>query len=271
MIVGMNRYRIEITKAWRPDDRHLVHAGTYRVPDDMTHDMAQTALAKGHANMMPAAMATPRTKAASAFPPIEPRWDRCIVAATGPSLTEEVAAMCAASGWPIIAVNDAYRVLPAADVLYACDAKWWRVHRGVRTFKGEKWSSHDAENNDKTEVAQRHGLRLIEGHDSEGFSFDPGVIHYGSNSGFQAINLAILFGARRIVLVGFDMSYNGKSHFFGDHPRGLTRQERYEIFIPQFERAAARLPESIEIINCTPESALHCFPMMDLADALSAA
>jgi hypothetical protein len=67
--------------------------------------------------------------------PIEPRWRgaTCIVAATGPSFTAEVAEAC--RGYPTIAVNDAYRLFPWADILYASDGAW---------FAGERWSSVSA-------------------------------------------------------------------------------------------------------------------------------
>lgn len=208
--------------------------------------------------MSPSRLPTP-------FLTIEPRggWQSCIVAATGPSLTPAVAAACHGT---VIAVNDAYRLLSGADVLYACDAKWWDVHGGCRDFAGERWSSHEAGNNDKLACAERYGLSLVAGAADEGFSLSPERIHYGSNSGFQAINLAILFGATRIALVGFDMhTPAGRKHFFGDHPAGLVNNGNYERFIPAFERAAAKLPAHIRIINCTPGSALRCFPMADLA------
>jgi hypothetical protein len=39
----------------------------------------------------------------------------------------------------VIAVNDAYRLAPFADVLYACDEKWWKWHQGVPSFTGLKY------------------------------------------------------------------------------------------------------------------------------------
>lgn len=111
---------------------------------------------------------------------------------------------------------------------------------------------------------------MVAGADREGFSLDPSCIHYGSNSGFQGANIGIL-RAPRVLLVGFDMTAsNGGPHFFGDHPKGLTRNSNYERFIPAFNRAAKMLPLNIEIINCTSNSALRCFPKMDLIDALAA-
>ncbi len=198
---------------------------------------------------------------------ISARWSECIVAATGPSLTPEVAEQC--KGHHVIAVNDAYRLMPWAEVLYSCDRAWWRVHQGCPGFTGEKWSSHSTGNNDKLDVAKDYGLRLVRGNDAEGFSFDPSVIHYGSNSGFQAINLAIHFGAKVIKLVGFDMRHvDGKRHFFGNHPAPLHNHMHYSQLIRHFKKAAKHLPADIKIINCTPGSALDCFPMGTLSEAV---
>jgi hypothetical protein len=180
--------------------------------------------------------------------------------------------------WRVIAVNDAYLELPFADALYGCDNSWWGHHRKCGGFEGEKWSTHEQDpnpreihGNDKRKAAEEYGINLVKGLDGDEFSFDPGVIRYGSNSGFQAINLALLFGCTRIVLVGFDMRHvEGRAHFFGDHPKGLLQLKdgEYERFCIRFERAAKKLPKHISIINATPNSALKCFPMMSLLDAL---
>ncbi len=197
----------------------------------------------------------------------------CVVAGSGPSLTQEIAGLC--RNVPVIAVNDAWRLFPFARILYACDNNWWAVHRGVSEFKGEKWSSHgDAFHNDKRDVARRYGLCLVRGRDEEGFSFDPRFIHYGQNSGFQAANFAghCLGWGGRIALVGFDMrKVGGRRHFFGEHPETLRSTQRgYDLWPEIFRRAGLSLPTGIEIVNCTPESALTCFPKMNLRDALPA-
>ena len=207
---------------------------------------------------------------------IKSDWsDFCIVAAPGPSLTLEVAAQC--RGHKVIAVNDAYRLLPFADILYGCGALWWQVHKGCVGFAGEKWSSHCLERNNKLQTAEKYGLNLVRGADADEFSFDPDRIHYGDNGGFQAVNFGILkLGAKgRIALVGFDMRIvDGKRHFFGDHPAPLVNTSPsggYKRWPKIFETASRSLPAWLEIVNCTPGSALTCFPMMDLADALPVA
>jgi hypothetical protein len=197
------------------------------------------------------------------------RWSgRCIVAASGPSLTPEVAALC--RGERVIAVNDAYRLLPWAEVVYACDAQWWEIHRR-NVLSGECWTSHGlSPKNDKRAIVDRLGLHIIAGEDRPGFSLDASRIHYASNSGFQALNLAILFGADPIVLVGFDMrQVDGKTHFFGEHKAPLRGHAQFGSWCAKFGKAAEMLGGSPRIINATPGSALTCFPMMPLAEALN--
>lgn len=198
-----------------------------------------------------------------------------IVAATGPSLTADVAQKVRAARWPakrarVVVVNDAWRLLPYADVLYACDLKWWKLHAAAVAagFHGERWSTHEKIANDKSEMPI--DVNLVAGTAGDTFSDSPDLIHYGSNSGFQAVNFALLKGATRIVLVGFDMRVvDGRRHFFGDHPQPLSNHCHYELFLRPFRTAAksCRVP----IVNATPGSAIDCWPRVDLEEALGAA
>jgi hypothetical protein len=198
------------------------------------------------------------------------RWAgrRCIVAASGPSLTPDVAALCRHER--VLAVNDAYKLIPWAEVLYACDAGWIDAHKGAPDFQGQRWTSHGMRPlNDKRRIAGRYDLHIIGGEDGEGFSLDPRCIHYGGNSGFQAVNLALLFGANPVILVGFDMQrVDGRDHFFGNHPPGLIAPGPFGQWIENFRRAAALLPPEIRVLNATPNSALDAFPMVDLERVL---
>lgn len=165
-------------------------------------------------------------------------------------------------------MKEAYRLLPWAEVLYSCDAAHWIRNDGFPDFAGERWSSHSAKKDDKSNIAEKYNLHLVEGRHGKGFSLDPNHINYGGNSGFQAVNLAILFGARKIVLVGFDMrAVEGKRYFFGNDPRG--RGPGYNTFKSRFDVAAKMLPSDISIVNATPNSALTSFPMVSLDAALA--
>src|SRR5262245_55952119 len=129
---------------------------------------------------------------------IDRRWENelCVVAATGPSQDQLVADKCwqvkQEQNIKIIAVNDAYRLFPFADVLYAADVGWLDHYRGAPDFVGEKWSvyaRYDAYNREKKlEQAKKYDLKLATSVIGEGFSLDPANIH-GCNSGFHAVNL----------------------------------------------------------------------------------
>ena len=173
-------------------------------------------------------------------------------------------------GWRVIAVQDGYKLMPWADAVYGCDDRWWKIHGDCGGFAGERWSTHDANGNDKLEIADTYGVRLVAGKSEDRFSFDPSVISYGSNSGFQAVNLALLKGCREVLLVGFDMRLDGgKAHFFGDHPAPLHNRSDYNSFVKRFATAAKQLPADVKIVNATPGSALDCFPMQTLEAALA--
>ena len=74
-------------------------------------------------------------------------WPVVVCAASGPSFSESQAqriiAARAADKCRVIVVNDSYRRISTADVLYACDATWWDVHLAAvqaSGFAGELWT-----------------------------------------------------------------------------------------------------------------------------------
>lgn len=95
------------------------------------------------------------------------------------------------------------------------------------------------------------------------------------NSGAQAINLATLWGARRLVLVGFDMckaKVDGteQEHWFGAHPKGLLNHSDYGQFVRGMGRMAADLhQDGVEVLNCSPISALPYWRKVTMEQALA--
>lgn len=149
-------------------------------------------------------------------------------------------------------------------MLYACDGDWWGHYiKEVREkFSGELWTQDE-------DAAPAHRLNRVSGDGREGLGRN-WVIHFGSNSGYQLINLVYHFGARKIILLGFDMQRtDGKSHHHGDHPGKLNRSLPFHTWKKKFNRLAQDLREqSVEVINATRETALDCFPKMSLEEAL---
>lgn len=167
----------------------------------------------------------------------------------------------------MIAVNSSWQLVPHADVLYACDGAWWRAHGGVPGFGGLK-IAHDATVCvEFPEITQVH----VEQQRDEILTGEPGVIGDGGNSGFQALNLAVQFGASKIVLVGFDMRRDLGVHWHGKHERGLNnpRDEHFAHWRRALDGAAAKLAElGVQVINASPVSALQAYPTMTFPEAL---
>ncbi|MGO1079949.1 hypothetical protein [Inquilinus sp. CA228] len=100
---------------------------------------------------------------------------------------------------------------------------------------------------------------------------EPGRIGHGGNSGFQALNLAIQFGARRIALIGFDMRLDRGLHWHGPHGRDLHNPN--EAALMRWRRAFAAAAQDlaalgVTVVNCSPVSALTCFPAGSIEDVL---
>lgn len=153
-------------------------------------------------------------------------------------------------------MNDAWVLAPWADVLYACDGRWWDAKRPPQGQQAPAlWVCQDEP------TCARLGLAYVPSRAALGLCREPWVLHQGLNSGYQALNLAYHFGAARVLLLGFDMQKTGgKTHWFGDHPGKLNVPSPYNEFVKRFDAIAADLEQDgVEVVNCSRETALRCF------------
>lgn len=194
---------------------------------------------------------------------------------TGPSLTTQQVETSRAKGFALAGCNLVYQMVPDLRLLFATNEGFW-VHYWdeIRTHPCEKWTNND-------EAARRFGINHIRGIDRRGLSVKPDRLHHGHSSGYQLLGLAYLMGAKRIVLLGYDMryapDYDGRErkvgsvprHYFGEYPSGLRHwpkvsvREGVHFELVNLYRSVAD-QGLVEIINCTPGSALDCFPMADI-------
>jgi len=182
-----------------------------------------------------------------------------ICIATGSSITLQDVEFCQGKG-KLYAVKEAILYAPFADILYSADTDWWDLKDRWQSFTGKKWTV-------SSEAALKYNLNHIEYDPKIIWSDKQGLIASGGNSGFQAINLAYLHGAERIILLGYDMGYKSQKHFFDKTHKRDSRNSDYHKWLEHFEKASKVIP--IEIINCTRETSLECFPRMSLEDAFS--
>ncbi len=194
----------------------------------------------------------------------------CAVLASGPSMSSAVVeAIRVCPEIRVIVVNRTWELARWADLLYASDANWWTEklsHLGGKSnydmlagFVGMKVCVEDTPFSDV--------MKLKDSGD-EGFDDDHGAIRTGGNSGYGAVHIAAHLGCSRILLCGFDMR-GGHWHERHAWPLRDAGEGTYERWIQRFATLAPELAKrGIETINCTPGSALTCFPMADLRGVL---
>lgn len=199
---------------------------------------------------------------------VPPMWDGRTVAilASGPSMSQAVAD--AVRALPRIAINTTYRLAPDADIVYGCDPAWWNAHPEAAACSGVKLALEHAPGKTMTTP---EGVRFLRNTGRRGFDPSPACIRTGDNSGAQALQVAVHAHAARVLLLGFDMQ---GGHWHGAHPAGLVQSgpAHYRKFVAGFRVLAAELARlPVEILNCTPGSALDCFPRARLTDVVGAA
>lgn len=184
-----------------------------------------------------------------------------VILANGPSLTAGDVALC--RGRHLVAVKNAVLMAPETEVLYGCDAKWWRAHPETEAFAGLKYGLERPRGRNDVCVLQNTG----EG----GLELDPSGLRTFKNSGGQAINLAVHLGASKIVLLGFDMQpTNGKHHWFGWHAYGHEQIPAYALFLSCMATMVEPLRQiGVTVINASRQTAMTCFPRLSLEEALA--
>lgn len=191
------------------------------------------------------------------------RGQTVVIAASGPSQRQEDIE-AARDKAVVVVINETWRLAPWADALYACDARWWRARGpGPSEFGGLRFIGH-GEHAGCIPCGVRSG--------DDRMRWCGTRIGAGGNSGFQAINLAAASGARRIVLLGFDMGHSGGAvHWHADHERGLSNPDAAMLrrCAATLDRHAPVLAQiGVEVINASRETALSSYARLPIMEAI---
>ena len=204
--------------------------------------------------------------------------ETAVILGTGPSLAKQKTAIeilqCGLN-CRVFGINNTFNDF-WLDVWIACDPAWHEQYGKIDLPDCDQWHWDEG-------ICTKNGYNHIPGVWADGLSLNPDFIHYGHSSGYQALNLAVLYGCSEILLCGFDMHYNaGKRHYFdnldddaGEYPAALrkfstfggllkcyeTIAQQWYVDYPSTEKLRPGLPA---IYNCTEDSALTCFPFREI-------
>ena len=178
----------------------------------------------------------------------------------------------------IIAVNNAFLNVPWAKYFITMDYTFqnkthklkFRNFLGTKIFIANFDNDYLAEKDGKI-VDTRFNLlyklkpfdMIIKSRKSDGIGYSFKDFRNGTNSGFSAIQLAILLGYEEIYLLGFDLTGTDRTHYHDYYNRNPEKyQPTLDIYYSYFHRAILKLKydyPQIQIYSCSSISKLNDF------------
>jgi hypothetical protein len=164
-----------------------------------------------------------------------------------------------------IGVNDAFMLGDWVDVCWFGDNGWYEKNKtGLAEFAGLKLHCVNS-------AIRKPGCHRLNRGKPYGLEARPGYISWNHNSGASAINAAVHLGAKKIILLGFDMkkSPGHKNNWHERHEKKDKRWNPYPRFMkgfPHIKREAKKM--NVQIINATTDTDLKEFPIVPIKEAL---
>ena len=220
----------------------------------------------------------------------------CILLGGGPSL--KGFNFSSLNGWNVVTINSSVFDFPNSKWFVTMDYTFLRKKRiqcgnvdqkNRRTFVGSSAKKvfvagfgGDLVPCDGTVIDRRLNLKYdlglfdqvvwAKGYGGIGTSFDD--FRSSSDSGYSALQLAVILGFRNIYLMGFDFVTNGNlTHYhigYGHNPVKYNR--RLKDFVPQYEGAFADIAAKTKatVYSCSPISMLNKWlPVVNINDVIS--
>ena len=179
--------------------------------------------------------------------------------------------------------------------MYFADSRWWHWHakagwpkghklplgltaaevqKRFAEFPGEKVTIENTGMmipDPAVHMLHNHSARGVGVSGNGGLSEEPNALCTGANGGYQQVNFSTLAGAAKVLLIGYDMRFpNGRSHWHGGHPV-KTAEDLYSTYARSYSTMLPQLRKSgVEVVNCTPDSAIRCFRFSTLEAELAA-
>lgn len=182
---------------------------------------------------------------------------RCFIIGGGASVERQKKLVPKLKG-RVIAIKQSVALRPHADVMLLASredrlvcAPYFRIYRGPRIVCRSNYPGMPA------------GTLYLR-RSKEPLSRNPQFVA-GLDAGATAINLAALFGATEIILLGLDMC---GGRWVKNHPTmPVIPQWHFDLHLQGLREMAPELTrDGIRVVNCSPISAINCFEKRALED-----
>ena len=164
----------------------------------------------------------------------------------------------------VIAINRSFQKLPHATIVYFSDERFFNWYKdSLLEHGGHLISVAKRIDHDRVHKFKRVGR--------SGLSLKMGSLCTGNDSGYAAINLAVLFKAKTIYLLGYDMCFSGKrSHWHDGYPTYNEEKRLVEKMLPHYQSLSEFTTIlNVDIINLNLESQIQVFPKQNYKTILT--
>lgn len=194
----------------------------------------------------------------------------CFILGGGPSLTTGPDLSIVLKDKNVLGVNAAFYLGDFVDVCFFGDAKfyWWNKE-AIQAFPNLRVSLNNRVPERDPDISGEPDIHIIKKVQLRGLSSACDGIAWNRSSGGAAIDLAVHFGAVRLVLLGYDMRQVEGEKNWRPHAQEKTNQNPFEFMMGHMDDLAKVANErGITIFNATLGSALQCFPKITLKQGL---
>lgn len=177
----------------------------------------------------------------------------------------------------VIGINVAYQFGNWIDICFFGDKHFFLQHRGaLSNFKKLVVTCCKKAGEKNLRWVKYLPIETENGRQKQGISTNPRNVCWNTNSGAAAISVAAWAGAKRIILVGFDMTLspvNNEQHFHNEYkPIGTKVKQKqlpFTIHLQPWE-AIRKDAEAmgIEILNTSLNSAIKELPKVHIKELL---
>ncbi|HDZ74382.1 MAG TPA: hypothetical protein ENH55_16790 [Aurantimonas coralicida] len=204
---------------------------------------------------------------------VPPAWpgETVFILGGGPSLAGQGAQRLA--GRRVIAVNSSYIAHPFADYLCSADRPWLYEHRAAleKAWRGRVVTVTDAIDWDGLLHLRQVAPPIPGKAGGVAISTDPRALSVRRTSLQAAINLAVLLGAKRIVLLGADggRDSEGRAHHHAPHKQAPKPGCWDEQLVDLATTVQPLIDLGVEVLNASPGSHWDLWPIVTLDAVLA--
>lgn len=160
----------------------------------------------------------------------------------------------------VICVNDGILFLPWAYAVVSADLIWMQKRaENLQVFAGHKYLV-------AAQPGQQDATWLLKVREP-GLSSFRNEVHIGGTSGYAALNIAYLAGAKTIHLLGYDYHSPGV-HWFGRYPwRSSADEDLWQKWATAYNTTLPQLAATgVTVYNYSPQSRVTAFQKRELRE-----